>query len=71
MFTFEGPMACRKYYGPLSIPSQSQSFWLTDEQDFAIREEYGMTACFLDEYEDETGIWEGQRAPDNACMLRP
>ena len=64
MFTVKGNM---KEYGPVMIPSQT--CWLTAEQQATIRYEDGLLAMVDDG--KERGIWEGQRAPDNACMLGP
>ena len=64
MFTIKSPK-----YGPVGIPSQN--VWLTREQLDTIEEEYSVHATYDDGKEEKRGIWEGQRAPDNACMLRP
>ena len=64
MFTVKVNM---KQYGPVMIPSQTSR--LTAGQQETIRKESGLLAMVDDGR--EWGIWEGQRAPDNAGMLWP
>ena len=64
MFTTEGE---RKDYGPVALPNQACT--LTPYQQEVIQKKSGLLA----EIDDGRawGIWEGQRAPDNAGMLWP
>ena len=56
-------------YGPLMIPDQSQSCRLTKMQQDRFESNWGIHVEIIDS--EEWGIWEGQRAPDNAGMLWP
>ena len=64
MFTYTGKT---KVYGPLNLPDESCS--LTKMQQDEIESQSGLFVAISDS--KEFGIWEGQRAPDNAGMLWP
>ena len=64
MFTYTGKT---KVYGPLNLPDESCS--LTKMQQDEIESQSGLSVAISDS--KELGIWEGQRAPDNAGMLWP
>ena len=54
-------------YGPIMIPDQSCR--LTKMQQDKFESNWGIHVEIIDS--EEWGIWEGQRAPDNAGMLWP
>ena len=64
MFTYTGKT---KVYGTINLPDQS--CWLTKMQQDEIESQSGLSVAISDI--KELGIWEGQRAPDNAGMLWP
>ena len=64
MFTVKENM---KDYGPVTLPNQACR--LTASQQETIKKKSGLLAMVDDG--KEWGIWEGQRAPDNAGMLWP
>ena len=64
MFTYTGNT---KVYDPIMIPDQSCR--LTKMQQDEIESQSGIFVEISDS--KEWGIWEGQRAPDNAGMLWP
>ena len=64
MFTDKGNM---KEYGPVNLPCQDCT--LTPDQQDVIQTKSGLLAVVDDG--KECGIWDSQRAPDNAGMRWP